>query len=229
MNPLNYNITQIKEYELGDVKIPLFFSLKTIKAFNKDTPASKDGKYLDKLKMNEFKTILFEHVLLEEFKLELDFIQLFSENYKADVDYIIKQNHIIINSKEAFYEVLLHLIDSYGLNLNNILMQLSNLIYSSELELTKVYEKRVFEDLALNKKNDMAGNSTTHMLGWMLGETATNQNPMFEENIGKPTMDWSYREVVLRNRYRDKCFMIEIAKEKYKAKLMEDAKKKNKK
>ena len=75
------------------------------------------------------------------------------------------------------------------------------------------------------KENDTVGSNNTHTFSSLLGETAPNPNPFFTENVGKATIDWSWREVELRDLYKSKTFEIENAIEKLKAKMMEDMKK----
>ena len=75
------------------------------------------------------------------------------------------------------------------------------------------------------KENDTVGSNNTHTFSSLLGETSPNPNPFFTENVGKATIDWSWREVELRDLYKSKTFKIENAIEKLKAKMMEDMKK----
>jgi hypothetical protein len=69
--------------------------------------------------------------------------------------------------------------------------------------------------------------SSTHTFSSLLGEVSPNPNPFFPENLGKATIDWSWREVELRDLYKSKTFKIENAIEKLKSKMMEDAKNKS--
>ena len=223
--PLSYNIALIKEYKMGDVTIPLFFSIDKIKSFIQEAPVSPNESYTLKLGVEESKALLFKYVLLKDFKLDTEFLTEFP-NYRDNIDYtLINKNEFIINSKEFLYDIILKLCDMEGVDSIRVILDIKHIASISEDDIIKAFDKRVSEDLDIEDKTDSTGNNITHMFGWMLGETATNPNPVFPENLNKASIDWSYREVRLRNLYRSKCFAIEYAKAEKERKYLEDRKK----
>ena len=228
MRELNYNIQIIKEFKIGDdIAIPFLFSLDKIRAFNTQVPIISnecDGNYKSEMLTDEFADRLFQYVYREYIIVEYD--KDFLANFRKDIDYeMVDSENFIIKSPRLFFEFL---TGYCGYN-PKIMLELKVFITSTEHRMINTFYKKIIEDLEYMQSDSINKNENIHMFQWALGHESLNNNPFFPENIGKATIDWSFREVELRNLYRSKEFKIENAIDKLKAKMMEDAKNKTNK
>lgn len=153
-------------------------------------------------------------------KASLNYLK--EEGWKENVDYLLKKEHIEILSKDLLYEMIFMYVDENDGKLNGI----GTYINESLNQLIKSFYEIAKSDLEYNDVDNICMNDVNHSLNWIFGETSTNPTPFFKENFNKPTSQWSFREVELRNMHKSKLFMIEIAKKKAEAKMMEEMKNK---
>ena len=220
----NYNIKIIKEFRIGECDIPFIFSLDKIKAFSEQRPMyiGEDDKYSANIVLDNIKDKIFENFYSCGFDLTLDedIDMEWLSNFKLNIDYKIEKDKVYIISKELFFEII-HEIEGFNqYKINEIL----NFIYTNEHKLMKCFQTNLLEDLEYFLDNKTIGNDMTHFLQWACGETSINPNPFFPENLGKATIDWSWREIELRNIFKSKMFKVEQAIEALKAKIMEEIK-----
>lgn len=228
MRDFNYNIKIIKEFNIGEYRLPFLFSLDKIKAFRNENiiiDASCKGKYkVDKLN-ESYKDRIFMYAYLDYIDVVInDNIKEWLNDYNESIDYVIQKDSIKIKSSNMFFDFITLLQGDYD---ENTLRNLKTFIELSESDLIQAFYKNVLEDLQYFKDNDTNGSNATHTFASLLGEVSPNPNPFFPENLGKATIDWSWREVELRDLYKSKTFKIENAIEKLKSKMMEDAKNKS--
>jgi len=219
----NYNLKIIKEFKLGEYNIPFLFSLDKILAFPEKRPifiGQKDD-FSSKFVMSEIQTKLFECFYSDGMPLILDEdIELsMLDEYVESTDYIINKNNIYIKSKNLFF-AFLHWIPEFEIYHITLMSEFKDNNY---IQLMNAFRNAIVEDLEYYLDDKMEGNNSTHFLQWALGETSTNPNPFFSENLGKATMDWSWREIELRNLYKSKTFKIENAINKEKNRLEKKA------
>ena len=72
MKDFNYNIKIIKEFEVGEHKLPFLFSLDKIKAFKNDVvmvDSSCVGKYKSDKLSNDYKERIFMYAYMEYIKI----------------------------------------------------------------------------------------------------------------------------------------------------------------
>lgn len=225
----NYNLKLIKEFKIGEYYIPFLFSLDKIKAFPEQTPVyvGENDKYSPNFLESNIKTKLFECFMANEFQLvldeDLDCDML--NSYEEGCDYKIENDRVFILSKELFYDFL-HWIPEFEVYHIAQIFEFKDSCYS---ELISAFINNVTEDLEYYLDNKMDRTNSMHMFQWALGETSTNSNPFFPENLNKATIDWSWREVELRNLYKSKVFKVENAIQKEKNRLEEEALKNTKK
>lgn len=225
----NYNFKLIKEFKLGEYNIPFIFSLDKIKAFPDQRPvySGDSDKYSSQFVKEDIKNRLFNNFYSEGFYLilEEDLDLEWLSDFENITDYIIRKNKVFIVSKELFFEFLHATEEFEQTTINRIL----KFIGENETLVMLTFRERLLEDLEYYLENKTVGTDATHLLQWACGETSTNPNPFFPENLNKATLDWSWREIELRNLFKSKMFKIEQAIETLKAKMMEDIRKKNKK
>ena len=225
MKQINYNIQIIREFNMGDdVFIPFLFSLDKIKAFPDQAPKVDNNcsyNYKGDFLKDGFRDRVFEYAYIRGIPLEID---EFLDEFKEGEDYYIENESAYINSSHMFFEF----ITVYTGYSPNTMSKLKSFIANCEREIINAFYKAVIDDLELEKKDSYERNEYIHFFQWALGQTQGFSNPFFPENIGKATIDWSFREIELRNLYRSKEFTIENAIEKLKAKMFEDAKNKKK-
>ena len=213
MVQINYDIYLKKTYEGDGLDIPFLFSIEHIEAF--------PNKNVDEIE--GFKDLLFKYVDRSQMtidKASLNYLK--EEDWKENVDYILKKEHIEILSKDLLYEMIFMYVDENDGKLNGI----GTFINESLNQLIKSFYEIAKSDLEYNDVDNICMNDVIHSLNWIFGETSTNPTPFFKENFNKPTSQWSFREVELRNMHKSKLFMIEIAKKKAEAKMMEEMKNK---
>ena len=213
MVQINYDIYLKKTYEGDGLNIPFLFSIEHIEAF--------PNKNVDEIE--GFKDLLFKYVDRSQMtidKASLNYLK--EEDWKENVDYILKKEHIEILSKDLLYEMIFMYVDENDGKLNGI----GTFINESLNQLIKSFYEIAKSDLEYNDVDNICMNDVIHSLNWIFGETSTNPTPFFKENFNKPTSQWSFREVELRNMHKSKLFMIEIAKKKAEAKMMEEMKNK---
>lgn len=208
----NYNLKSIKEFKLGEYYIPFLFSLDKIKAFPEQKTVyvgEERDKYTNKIVENNTKTKLFESFMWEEFVLILDedlSIDML-ESYAENIDYKLNDSKVYIISKELFYDFL-HWIPEFEIYHIPEIIKFKDSCYD---ELMHAFINNVTEDLEYYLDNKMEKTQSMHILQWALGETSPNPNPFFPENLNKATIDWSWREVELRNLYSSKVYKVENA------------------
>ena len=213
MVQINYDIYLKKTYEGDGLNIPFIFSIEHIEAF--------PNKNVDEIE--GFKDLLFKYVDRSQMTIDkASLIYLKEEDWKENVDYILKKEHIEILSKDLLYEIIFMYVDENDGKLNGI----GTFINESLNQLIKSFYEIAKSDLEYNDVDNICMNDVIHSLNWIFGETSTNPTPFFKENFNKPTSQWSFREVELRNMHKSKLFMIEIAKKKAEAKMMEEMKNK---
>ena len=213
MVQINYDIYLKKTYEGDGLNIPFLFSIEHIEAF--------PNKNVDEIE--GFKDLLFKYVDRSQMtidKASLNYLK--EEGWKENVDYLLKKEHIEILSKDLLYEMIFMYVDENDGKLNGI----GTFINESLNQLIKSFYEIAKSDLEYNDVDNICMNDVIHSLNWIFGETSTNPTPFFKENFNKPTSQWSFREVELRNMHKSKLFMIEIAKKKAEAKMMEEMKNK---
>lgn len=213
MVQINYDIYLKKTYEGDGLNIPFLFSIEHIEAF--------PNKNVDEIE--GFKDLLFKYVDRSQMtidKASLNYLK--EEDWKENVDYLLKKEHIEILSKDLLYEMIFMYVDENDGKLNGI----GTFINESLNQLIKSFYEIAKSDLEYNDVDNICMNDVIHSLNWIFGETSTNPTPFFKENFNKPTSQWSFREVELRNMHKSKLFMIEIAKKKAEAKMMEEMKNK---
>ena len=213
MVQINYDIYLKKTYEGDGLNIPFLFSIEHIEAFHNKNVDEIEG----------FKDLLFKYVDRSQMtidKASLNYLK--EEDWKENVDYILKKEHIEILSKDLLYEIIFMYVDENDGKLNGI----GTFINESLNQLIKSFYEIAKSDLEYNDVDNICMNDVIHSLNWIFGETSTNPTPFFKENFNKPTSQWSFREVELRNMHKSKLFMIEIAKKKAEAKMMEEMKNK---
>ena len=226
MRQLNYNFSLIKEFKIGEYKIPFLFTLDKIRAFPDQRPvvevdSSKDysiGYIVEEYKQRAFLYVLPDFYLTMDEDLDNEWLSDFNSE-----DYEVINSKVFIRSPRLFFEFISS-IEGFE---KHTLSQLKSFIYDGEGKLIKSFYNKVLDDLEYMKSDSIESNDVLHFMQWALGETSTNPNPFFSENLNKPTIEWSWREIELRNIYKSKTFMIENAIEKLKAKMLEDAKKKS--
>lgn len=226
-----YDIKIIREYKVGeDLAIPFLFSLDKIRAFKKEPPIIYDeciNKYKVEWLEESFSERLFLHVYKEYFITEYD--EEFLKGYKEDVDYVkIDDDSFYILNTRLFYEVFMNITNGD----TKILQSIRNFIDESEVMLINKFYDKIISDLEYNKKESVDKNNIIHMFQWALGHESINPHPFFQENLNKPTSEWSLREVLLRNLYRSKEFDLSFAIQKLKhdqeQQYLEDMKNKKK-
>lgn len=229
MRELNYNIQIIREFKIGDDEyIPFLFSLDKIKAFNIQKPIISDEcsfKYKTEILIDDFSNRLFQYVYTDY--LLIDYDDGFLRSYEENLDYELVFGGALfkIKSSKLFFAFL----TTYcGYN-QKMMSELKQFLAESEYKMINMFYTKILEDLEYMKEDSTDKNENIHMFQWALGHESINSNPFFPENMNKPTIEWSFREMELRNLYRSKEFKIENAIEKLKAKMMEDMKNKNKK
>ena len=226
MKDFNYNIKIIKEFEVGEHKLPFLFSLDKIKAFKNDVvmvDSSCVGKYKSDKLSNDYKERIFMYAYMDYIKIGINKdTEEWIKKYEINVEYKIVDNSVIILKPNMFFDLIVNLDCEYN---PQTFQKLKLFIEFAEADLMQAFYKNVLSDLEYFKENDTVGSNNTHTFSSLLGETAPNPNPFFTENVGKATIDWSWREVELRDLYKSKTFKIENAIEKLKAKMMEDMKK----
>jgi hypothetical protein len=228
MRELNYNIQIIREFKIGDDDyIPFLFSLDKIKAFNKQNPIISDDcnyKYKTDILIDDFSNRLFQYAYTDYLPVEYD--KEFLSKFENNIDYeLIYDNSMFkIKTPKLFFSFLTNYC---GYN-HQMMSDLKRFLFESEQKMIKMFYDRVLEDLEYMAKDSPDKNDNIHMFQWALGHESINSNPFFPENMNKPTIEWSFREMELRNLYRSKEFNIENAIEKLKSKMMEDMKNKNK-
>ena len=213
MVQINYDIYLKKTYEGDGLNIPFLFSIEHIEAFHNKNVDEIEG----------FKDLLFKYVDRSQMtidKASLNYLK--EEGWKENVDYLLKKEHIEILSKDLLYEMIFMYVDENDGKLNGI----GTFINESLNQLIKSFYEIAKSDLEYNDVDNICMNDVIHSLNWIFGETSTNPTPFFKENFNKPTSQWSFREVELRNMHKSKLFMIEIAKKKAEAKMMEEMKNK---
>ena len=213
MVQINYDIYLKKTYEGDGLDIPFLFSIEHIEAFHNKNVDEIEG----------FKDLLFKYVDRSQMtidKASLNYLK--EEDWKENVDYLLKKEHIEILSKDLLYEMIFMYADENDGKLNGI----GTFINESLNQLIKSFYEIAKSDLEYNDVDNICMNDVIHSLNWIFGETSTNPTPFFKENFNKPTSQWSFREVELRNMHKSKLFMIEIAKKKAEAKMMEEMKNK---
>ena len=228
MRDFNYNIKIIKEFNIGEHRLPFLFSLNKLKAFRDEyiiVDSSCEGDYkVDQLK-DMYKDRIFMYAYLDYIPIALDEnTKEWLKDYDEHVDYVIQKDNIKIKSANMFFDFITLLQGDYNID---ILANLNTFIFSAESDLRQAFYRNVLTDLQYFKDNDTTGSESTHTFSSLLGEVSPNPNPFFPENLGKATIDWSWREVELRDLYKSKTFKIENAIEKLKSKMMEDAKNKS--
>lgn len=212
MVQINYDIYLKKTYEGDGLDIPFLFSIEHVEAFPNKNINEIEG----------FKDLLFKYVDRSQMtidKASLNYLK--EEGWKENVDYLLKKEHIEILSKDLLYEMIFMYVDENDGKLNGI----GAFINESLNQLIKSFYEIAKSDLEYNDVDNICMNDVIHSLNWIFGETSTNPTPFFKENFNKPTSQWSFREVELRNMHKSKLFMIEIAKKKAEAKMMEEMKK----
>jgi hypothetical protein len=227
MREINYNIQIIKEFKIGDDEyIPFLFSLDKIRAFPNQSPTVSTDcqfKYKTKILTDSFSDRLFQYVYTDYLPIEYD--KEFLNEFKEGLDYEkIDETDIKIKSSDLFFKFLTMYC---GYN-PRMMDELKTFLFEGEHQMIQSFYSKIIEDLEYMKEDSYDKNDVIHMFQWALGHESLNNNPFFPENMNKPTIEWSFREVELRNIYRAKEFKIENAIEKLKTKMMDDIKNKKK-
>lgn len=223
---MDFEINIITEFNIGGLIIPFYFSIDKIQE-NSNNIIVEDGCTLtsnSEVVIEDFESKIFKYVYLEKLTLgyQEDFDYILS-NYENSVDYTISKNIIKIKSKNLLFEFI-HEIEevNYG---DSTLEKLKAFVLKHENEMLKVFIDRLNSYINFNDESDRFGNNNTHRLQWALGETSTNPNPYFKENIGKATSEWSLRELILRDRYKSKVYAMEYARNKWQEDKLKEVKK----
>lgn len=208
---MNYNLKIVDEFKIGELTIPFLFDISKIKE-NYDAlivKSSINSDYEHEKNINLFKIKMFEYLYLDKFILDIDEnIQELLMDFKEDVDYEVTNKTFKIKTKDLFFEILMCL----DIDEDKVIFDLKNFITTNESKLIEIFTKDMFEELDYEDDEDTRGNNFTHKLQWALGETSTNNTPYFQENMNKATIDWSVREVLLRNFYKSKIYKMEHAR-----------------
>lgn len=210
---MNFDINLIQEFNIGDFIIPFNFNIANLKENEKmlivDNSCVLSNTY--EQKTEELNNKLFLHLDWEKLNIEYDSsLDYILDRYKKDLDYTIEYNTLNIKSKYLLLDLIGELEDN--INLGVELLNLKNFVDDNEVRLVNLFINKITEYLDLKNEKDMKGNNNTHRLQWALGETSTNPNPYFYENLNKATSDWSFREVLLRDFYKHKVYSMENAR-----------------
>lgn len=213
---MDFEINIISEFNIGGFIIPFYFSIDKVQ--ENPTNVLVENECIlsnnSEFEIENFENKVFKYVYLDKLKIKNseDFDYILSK-YKESTDYNLENDIITIKSKGLFFEFIYEIEEVYyG---DNTLESIKNYVLSQEIEMIKIFSKRLDNYINYNDEKDRFGNNNTHRLQWALGETSTNTNPYFKENIGKATSDWSLRELMLRDKYKSKVYMMEHARNKW--------------